>query len=86
MAEAFRTWSPAKNRPLQRLWKALTGDTLTAAPSWNAYTDGVKLRDAFVHRAAAVPKEQAETFVTAAEQLMDHVVNVLAVAPRHWPD
>jgi hypothetical protein len=46
----------------------------------------VKLRDAFVHRAAAVPKEQAERFVTAAEQLMDHVVNVLAVPPRHWPD
>jgi hypothetical protein len=83
--ESIRSWSPADNKRVQRLWTALTEDTLTAAPSWAAYAEGIQWRHAFVHRAAAVPKEQAERFVTAAEQLMEHMVGVLAVAPPHWP-
>jgi hypothetical protein len=40
--------------------------------------EGVKLRDAFAHRAAAVSEEQAESFIAAAEQVVGHVVEVMA--------
>jgi len=78
--DSIRSWSPANNKRVQRLWTALTGDTLTDAPSWAAYAEGIRWRHAFVHRAAAVPKEQAEGFVTAAEQLVAHMVGVLEKA------
>ena len=72
-----RSWSP-NNHNVQLLWSALTGNTITQAASWKAYKEGLKWRDAFVHRLSGVPREQAEGFVDAAEQLVKHVVQVLA--------
>ena len=85
VGNSITSWSP-DNRRVRGLWTALTGDTLTDAPSWKAYAMGVQLRHAFAHRAAPVTKEQAESFVTAAEQLMGHVVGVLEAAypPQSW--
>lgn len=71
------SWSPTNER-VQGLWTALTGDSISGAPGWAAYKKGTKERHAFVHRAAAVSKEQAENFVTAAEQVVGHIVNVIA--------
>jgi hypothetical protein len=62
----------------RKLWAALTGDEITQAPSWKAYKEGLKWRDAFAHRLSGVPREQAEGFVNAAEQLAKHVEQVLA--------
>jgi hypothetical protein len=73
------SWSPTNER-VQGLWTALTGDRITEAPGWPAYKQGTKLRHAFVHRAAPVPQEQAESFIAAAEQVMSHVVNVMTTA------
>ncbi len=70
------SWSPTNER-VQRLWTALTGDEISDAPSWAIYKEGTKQRHAFVHRAAAVSGEQAEDFITAAEQVVNHVVNVM---------
>jgi hypothetical protein len=71
-----RSWSP-ENERVQTLWAALTGDAVTQAASWSSYKAGVKWRHAFVHRASAVPRDQAEAFVDAAEQLVEHVVQVM---------
>jgi hypothetical protein len=70
------SWSPTNGR-VQGLWTALTGDTISEAPDWAAYKEGTKQRHAFVHRAAAVSEEQAETFIRAAEQIVGHVVDVM---------
>jgi hypothetical protein len=56
---------------------ALTGDEISDAPGWAAYKGGTKLRHALVHRAAAVSGEQVENFITAAEQVVGHVVHVM---------
>lgn len=77
-----RSWSP-NNPQVRALWTALTGDSLTQAASWRDYKEGLKWRDAFVHRASGVPREQAERFVDAAEQLIGHVVQVMEVT---FPD
>jgi hypothetical protein len=70
-------WSPTNDR-VQRLWTAMTsGDRIVEAPGWQAYVEGVKLRHAFAHRAAMVTHEQAVSFIDAAEQVLDHVVNVI---------
>lgn len=74
---AVRSWSPENDR-VQSLWTALTGDTITQASSWSSYKTGVKRRHAFAHGAAPVSREQAESFVDAAEQLVEHVVQVMA--------
>lgn len=74
---AVRSWSP-ENERVQSLWSALTGDTITQAPSWSSYKAGVKRRHAFAHQAARVSREQAESFVDAAERLVEHVVQVMA--------
>lgn len=73
---AVRSWSPTSDH-VKTLWAALTGDTITDAASWSAYRTGVKLRNDFVHRAAAVARDDAEAFVDAAEQLVEHVVHVM---------
>jgi len=39
--------------------------------------------NAFVHRASAVPRDEAEAFVDAAEQLVEHVVQVMVAT---FPD
>jgi hypothetical protein len=70
------SWSPTNER-VQRLWTALTGDEISDAPGWAVYKEGTKQRHAFVHRAAAVSEEQAGNFITAAEQVVGHVVNVM---------
>lgn len=70
------SWSPT-NKRVQALWTALTGDRITAAPGWAAYKQGTELRHAFVHRMAAVPRDQAEEFIAAAEQVVTHIVNVM---------
>jgi hypothetical protein len=77
--QSINSWSPTSPR-VQRLWAALTGDTLTAAPSWAAYSDGIQWRHDFVHRAATVSEQQAEQFLTAADQLMGHMADVLAAS------
>lgn len=74
---SLTSWSPA-NEHVQRLWQALTGDTISDAPGWAAYKEGIKQRNAFVHRAAAVSEEQAANFITAAEQVVGHIVEVIA--------
>jgi hypothetical protein len=73
---AVRSWSPTSEN-VKTLWAALTGDTITEAASWSTYRSGVKLRNAFVHRASAVPRDEAEAFVDASEQLVEHVVQVM---------
>ena len=72
-----RSWSP-NNHNVRKLWAALTGDEIAQASSWTAYKEGLKWRDSFVHGASGVPREQAEGFVNAAEQLVEHVVQVMA--------
>jgi hypothetical protein len=69
-------WSPTNER-VQRLWTAVTGDRIAEAPGWQAYVEGVKVRHAFAHRAALVKREQAVSFIDAAEQVLDHVVTVM---------
>ncbi len=71
------SWSPTNER-VQRLWTALTGDEISKARGWGVYKNGTKKRHAFVHRAAAVSEEQAESFIAAAEQVVGHVVAVMA--------
>jgi hypothetical protein len=61
---------------------ALTGDKISDAPGWAAYAEGLKLRHDFVHRARAVSREQAESFITAAEEVVGHVMEVMA---REFP-
>jgi hypothetical protein len=56
---------------------------MTAASGWTAYAEGLKARNAFVHRAGIVTREQAENFITAAEQVVEHLVDVLAAT---FPD
>ena len=63
---------------MQLLWQALTDDTITAANGWEAYTVGVKRRHEFVHRATDVPKDEAEQFISAAEQIVAHIAYVMA--------
>ena len=70
------SWSPTNER-VQRLWTALTGDEISDAPGWAAHKSGTKQRHAFVHRAAAVSEEQVENFITAAEQIVGHVVSAM---------
>jgi hypothetical protein len=77
VGKTVTSWSPTNER-VQGLWTALTGDEITAAAGWAAYKEGVKRRHAFVHRAAAVPREDADRFITAAEQVVGHVVDVMA--------
>src|SRR5262249_523413 len=50
-----------KNERVQGLWAALTGDKITQAPGWAAYKAGLKRRNDFVHWAAPVSEEQAES-------------------------
>jgi hypothetical protein len=73
------SWSPTNERA-QRLWTALTGDDISHAPGWADYKNGTKRRHAFVHRAAAVSEEQVESFITAAEQVVAHIVAVMTEA------
>ena len=75
--ETVITWSP-RNPRVQLLWQALTDDTITAANGWEAYTVGVKRRHEFVHRATDVPKDEAEQFISAAEQIVAHIAYVMA--------
>lgn len=70
------SWSPTNER-VQRLWKALTGDTITNAPGWQPYKVGTKLRHGVVHRAMPVTLGQAETFIDAAEEVVSHVLTVM---------
>lgn len=79
---AIRSWSPESDR-VQSLWTALTGDEVTQTASWSSYRAGLKRRHAFAHGAAPVPREQAEEFVEAAEQLVEHAVDVMV---RAFPD
>jgi hypothetical protein len=72
-----RSWSPQNDR-VQSLWKALTDDTITQAPSWSAYAKGVKRRHDFAHWASPVSREEAEAFVDAAEQFVEHMAQVMA--------
>jgi hypothetical protein len=55
----------------------MTRDRIVEAPGWDAYVTGVKVRHAFAHRAAMVTREQAVSFIDAAEQVLDHVVTVM---------
>jgi hypothetical protein len=55
----------------------MTGDRIVEARGWEAYVTGAKVRHAFAHRAAMVKREQAVSFIDAAEQLLDHVVTVM---------
>ena len=82
--ESITSWSPANTRVLA-LWTALTGDTLTANRWWTAYDEGRQLRNVFAHRLVGVSQEQAKSFVTAAEQLMGHMVTVVAAQPPQSP-
>jgi hypothetical protein len=79
------SWSPG-NRRVQSFWTALTGDRIKEAPGWAAYAEGLKWRHAFVHRAAAVPQDQATNFIAAAEQIAGHVVDVLTKVLSDWND
>jgi len=79
------SWSPG-NRRVQSLWTALTGDRITEAPGWAAYVEGLKLRHAFVHKAEAVSQEKAASFISAAEQIAVHVVDVLENVLSDWND
>jgi hypothetical protein len=72
-----RSWSPENDR-VQTLWKSLTDDTITQAPSWSEYKKGVKRRHDFAHWASPVSRDEAEAFVDAAEQLVEHIVQVMA--------
>jgi hypothetical protein len=72
-----RLWSPNDER-VQSLWKALTGDTITQAPSWGDYKKGLKRRHDFAHWASPVSRDEAEAFVSAAEQLVEHMAQVMA--------
>jgi hypothetical protein len=78
------SWSPT-NEHVQRLWTALTGDKISDAPGWAAYKEGTKRRHAFVHRAAGVSEEQAENFITAAEQVVGHIVSVMTEVFPSYP-
>jgi hypothetical protein len=71
-----RSWSP-ENARTQSLWRALTGDTITKAPSWSGYKNGVKRRHDFAHWASPISRDEAEAFVDAAEQLVEHMVQVM---------
>jgi hypothetical protein len=71
------TWTPTNER-VQRLWKALTDDSITAADGWEAYKVGVNLRHGFVHRAQAVPKDGAEQFIDAVEKVVAHIAHVIS--------
>jgi hypothetical protein len=79
---AVRSWSPDNER-VQSLWTALTGDSVTQTSSWSSYKAGLKRRHAFAHWASPVSREQAEEFVEAASQLVEHVVDVIA---KTFPD
>lgn len=72
----FGDWSPTNDR-VKGLWAAMTGDHIVKAPGWRAYVTGVKVRHAFAHRAVMVTHEQAVRFIDAAEQVLDHVFNVM---------
>jgi hypothetical protein len=69
------SWSPANGR-IQRLWKALTGETITTVPGWREYMEGTKVRHDFVHRAQPATREQAEDFIDAAERIVAHLLQV----------
>lgn len=79
---AVRSWSPDNER-VQSLWTALTGDNVTQTSSWASYKSGLKRRHAFAHWAAPVSREQAEEFVEAASQLVEHAVDVMV---KTFPD
>ena len=81
VGKSVTSWSPT-NKRVQGLWTALTGDEISAAPGWAAYKEGTKWRHAFVHRAMGVSEEQAASFITAAEQVVDHIVGVMT---REFP-
>jgi hypothetical protein len=72
-----RSWSPDNDRA-RSLWKSLTGDTITDAPSWPDYKKGIKRRHDFAHWASPVSRDEAEAFVGAAEQLVEHMAQVMA--------
>ena len=72
-----RSWSPDNDRA-RSLWKSLTGDTITDAPSWPDYKKGIKRRHDFAHWASPVSRDEAESFVGAAEQLVEHMAEVMA--------
>jgi hypothetical protein len=76
-AVSVRSWSPDNDR-VQSLWKALTDDMITQAPSWSAYKKGLKRRHDFAHWASPVSSDEAEAFVDAAEQLVEHMAQVMA--------
>jgi hypothetical protein len=75
--ETVTSWSPV-NRRVQKLWTALTRDTLTGADGWETYSAGVNLRHGFVHRAQEVPNDGAEQFIEAAQKVVAHVAHVMA--------
>ena len=79
---AVRSWSPDNER-VQSLWTALTGDQVRQTSSWSSYKAGLKRRHAFAHWAAPVSRDQAEEFVEAASQLVQHVVDVMV---KTFPD
>ncbi len=60
----------------------MTGDDMVKAPGWQAYVTGEKIRHAFAHRAVMVSHEQASSFIDAAEQVLDHVFNVMGRSRR----
>jgi hypothetical protein len=78
----LRTWSPTDER-VQSLWEALTGDKITQAPTWADYKKGVKRRHDFAHWASPISRDEAESFVEAAWQLVEHAAEVMEVT---FPD
>jgi hypothetical protein len=70
------TWSPTNPR-VQRLWTAVAGDTITAAPGWEAYKTRAELRHGVVHWARPVARDDAAAFIDAVEGIVSHVLAVM---------
>lgn len=57
----------------QKLYTALSGDKIQAAPFWNAYKEHVERRNKIVHRARGAGQEEANASIEAVTRLMEHL-------------
>ena len=62
MLSAVALASPTSDR-VQKLYRALTSQSIQSAPGWDAYFRLVKCRHRFVHDGTAVGHQDAETLV-----------------------
>jgi hypothetical protein len=66
-----RTYMSSKTRAL---WSGLTGDGISRAPSWKAYTKSVERRNAAAHAGERYKKGDADASIEADDGILMHTL------------